>query len=280
MSEIVERLALIEPDWADVERRSLRLRRQRPRLTRRRLAAAAVVVVVLALVLPTLALSGVLSSVFGISNHGSPAHATPFNQGELNGSVWLKAGIHVNPANTANPDTLVQLALRDGIGVYSALSQVGNHRCYYTGQYYPKPDLHPNRLHLSGSCGLYVGNYALPERLMHVSGLEGKAQADAWLRTHPFPSPARPVLNLSESPFVGVAADSVRSVELLSQSDCRPIFTVPVIDNVYIDADPPSISWAFLVARDASGKVIWHSAPSYGSLPSDPNVPRDCGLGS
>lgn len=46
MSEIVERLALIEPDWADVERRSLRLRKQhvlqRTALALGALAAAAI----------------------------------------------------------------------------------------------------------------------------------------------------------------------------------------------------------------------------------------------
>jgi hypothetical protein len=275
-------------DWQDVVRRAGSPSSQgdwfgrRPRLTRRRVVAA-VVIVVLALALPALALSGVLDPVFGISNHGKPTHATAFNRQELNDRLFKKLGLPVGPTTVADPDTLVRLASREGIGVYAARSKKGNRRCYYTGQYYPKPDPHPHRLHLGGGCGPYGFSFALPERLMRVSGQKGTRQQNIWLRTHPFPSPARPILVLSESPFVGVAANGVRSIQLLALSDCHPLVTVPVIDNTFIDAHPPTAAAAFLVARDASGRIIWHSAKSdltnqYQRVPTNPTMPKNCGL--
>lgn len=254
-SMVLERLTHLEADWADVERRSRRLRRQRPHLTKRRLVAA-LAVVVLALALPALALSGVLGSLFGFSDHGKPAHATAFNRHEINGRIWRTHGIHLGAANVGNPDTLRRLAFREGIGVYSARSKKGSRACYYTGRYYPKPDPHPNRLHLGGSCIPKGG----------------------------FPSPAQPVLILSLGPLAGVTADGVRSIQFLALSDCHPVVTVPVIHNVYIDAHPPTVPLAFLVARNASGKIVWHTPRSYFNnqyqrVPIDRNAPRDCGLG-
>jgi hypothetical protein len=294
MSEIVtiegrlRRFAAVpnDADWQDVLRRAgiAPASRRRPRITRRRLVAA-VVIVVLALALPALALSGVLGSVFGLSNHGKRAHATAFNREELSGRLLFKEfGLRPGAANVADPDTLVRLAFRDGIGVYAARSKKGNHRCYYMGQYYPEPDPHPNRLHLSGGCGPNVGSFALPERLLRLVGRRARIQDNLWMRTHPFPSPARPILTLSASPFAGVAANGVRSVQLLALSDCHPIVTVPVIANVFINAHPAPGAVAFLVARDASGRIVWHSAKSYLTgpdqrVPTERGAPRNCGFG-
>ena len=60
---------------------------------------------------------------------------------------------------------------------------------------------------------------------------------------------------------MGVAANGVRSIQLLAMSDCHQVVTASVINSAYIDAHSPHVAEAFLVARDASGKVIWHSAP-------------------
>jgi hypothetical protein len=139
----------------------------------------------------------------GFSNHGKRAHATAFNREELNGRLIFKEfGLRPGAANVADPDTLLRLAFREGIGVYAARSKKGNRRCYYTGQYYPKPDPHPNRLHLSGVCGPGAGNFALPYRLTHGTGRKAEAKQRAWLKNHPFPSLARPVLDMSS--MVGI----------------------------------------------------------------------------
>ena len=53
-----------------------------------------------------------------------------------------------------------------------------------------------------------------------------------------------------------------------------------MIDNVYVDANPPKVAEAFLVALDGDGKVIWHSARLGGDVPTplDPTAPRNCGF--
>jgi hypothetical protein len=84
------------------------------------------------------------------------------------------------------------------------------------------------------------------------------------------------------APVVGLAADGVRSMQLLALSDCHPVVTVPVIDNVYINAHPPAVAEGWLVARNAGGKIVWHEPLYVGDpvrLPLDRSVPRNCGLG-
>jgi hypothetical protein len=71
-------------------------------------------------------------------------------------------------------------------------------------------------------------------------------------------------------------------MQVLALSDCHVVATVPVINNVYIDAHVPRIADLFLVARDASGKVVWHSppmAPDDTRTPLERSAPRNCGLG-
>jgi hypothetical protein len=86
----------------------------------------------------------------------------------------------------------------------------------------------------------------------------------------------------SIGPIVGVAVNRVRVVQVLALSDCHVVATVPVINNVYIDAHPPLIADAFIVARDADGKVLWHSWPlenHFVHIPSErKSAPRNCGL--
>jgi hypothetical protein len=73
--------------------------------------------------------------------------------------------------------------------------------------------------------------------------------------------------------LVGVAADAVTSVQVLAGPDCHPVATAPVINNVYIDVLKPMSGEDYIVAREASGRVVWHEAVNEG-----PNVPS-CGLG-
>lgn len=245
-------------DWEDVFRRAgvAPPRRdeetRRGRFTRRRLVAA--VVVALALAVPALAFSGVFSSLFGFSNHGTPVKHK---------SLRTLHGLHVTGAR---PDTLVQLAYREGIGVYAAVRKSGlsritpsnrrfySHLCFYYG---------PSAAESSGGCGKPRGT---------------SLSAD-------FPSPSDPVWDMSSGFYypieakvpaiktlVGVAADGVHSVQLLALSDCHPVVTVPVIDNVYIAAKPPVTAESYIVARDARGNVLWDTAVAPGmKLPS-------CGL--
>jgi hypothetical protein len=286
-------------DWQDVLRRAnLTSGRgdtpwRRPRLTRRRLVAAAVVVAALAVAAVAIADGPLL----GLSNHGKRVYPGSYALHELHwhAGLWKRLGLPV--PDTAKPGTFVQLALRQGIGVYAARSKKDNSLCFYTGRRQSFAGEPPNRLDLNGpGCGPFGGNFVLPERIEKISigGRQAQAKGLAWLRAHPFPSPARPVLDMSGEggdaggglqlgPVVGVAANSIHSIQLLAQSDCHPVVTVPVIDNVYIDAHPPRVAEAFLVARDAGGKVVWHSSPlnpgPYGGTPLDREMPRDCGLG-
>jgi hypothetical protein len=325
-----------DADWHDVLRRADLAPRRRPHLTRRRLIA--VVVVVLALAVAAVAVAD--RSLLGISNHGKRVYPGTFVLHELHwdSAIFKKAGL---PApDTAKPRTFRQMAFRQGIGVYVARSRKDDSLCFYTGQRHIAGEP-SNRLYLSGpGCDpVSGGNFALPERLARGIGRKAEAKRNAWLRAHPFPSPGRPVMDMSglgerrtpwpkgvtpkptalpvpqwpkgsgrkgpilapgqtlsqaedkptwewpsPAPIVGVAVNRVRAVQVLALSDCHVVATVPVIDNVYIDAHPPAVADAFLVARDAGGKVVWHSAPLESPdqsmhIPSErKSAPRNCGL--
>ncbi len=215
-------------------------------------------------------------SLFGFSNRGKRVHPAPSVRHVLDGQFFRRLGI---PYATYRLDTFKLLALRHGIGLYTARTKHGNRRCYFKiqGQNFPSFD-----------CAPYAGQFALPERVARADGVV--SEQVAWMKAHPFPSPARPLMDMSELStterfvqLVGLAADGVRSIQLLALSDCHPIVTVPVINNVYIDAHTPRVAAALLVARNASGKIIWHSAKSYltgpyARAPLDHKLPRNCGL--
>jgi len=243
----------------------------------------------LVLAIAVLALAGTAVSVashslFGLSNHGTRVHAGPAVRGVLNGHVFVQAGV---PYNAQRPDSWKRLARRQGIGIYTARTIKGNHLCYYVGRRYRE------KLYLDGyGCAPFAGELALPARFWTLSGQKAGRKENAWFRSHPFPSPTRPVLILSlgggqgEYTYlqpVGLAADGVRSIQMLALLDCHPVVTVPVIDNAFIDANPLHVAESFLVARNANGKVIWHSAPldppnAYVRTPLDRKVPRECGF--
>jgi hypothetical protein len=335
-----------DADWQDVLRRAQvtagrrDTTRRRPRVTRHRLVAA--VVVVVALAAAAVAIAG--HSLLGISNHGKRTHPGSFVLHELHwrAGLWKKAGLPV--PDTARPGTFRQMALRQGIGVYIARSKKDNSLCLYEGQRQSFAGQPPNRLYLNGpGCDAELqGNFALPYRLERVAGRKGEVHEserndETWLKAHPFPSPARPVLDMSgigerrtpwptgASPkptplpvpqwpkgsgrkgpilapgqtlrqardvppsewpsvesLVGVAVNRVRSMQVLALSDCHVVATAPVIHNVYIDPHLPPVADLFLVARDASGKVVWKSWPlvsnQYMRTPTERSAPRNCGL--
>ena len=212
----------------------------RSRLTKRRLVLAAVLV--LALAIPPLAFSGVLDGLFGFSNPGTPVP----QEGP--------STLHALKVTGATDGSLVQLATREGVTVYGA-RRGDNSLCFYW-------DVAAKRdTGLNGGC------------------LSALAAAN-------FPSKARPVWDMSSVYFfpqdtsldairylIGVAGDGVRTVEVLARSDCRPIVTAPVIDNVYIDMHMPVARESWIVARGANGNAVWHQSTAKGvTMP-------DCGLG-
>lgn len=255
-------------------------------------------VVIVALALLALAIAAIAvaaPSLFGFSNHGTRAHADSSVRAYLEGQIFKKQGVPT--AEAAKPSTLRRLASRQGIWIYSARKVRDNSLCFYMGLHWRKaarnpsvgpqwrkPGQSPGALQLErAGCSRDGGQFALPAGSKFGYGQKGGKRAGAWLRAHPFPSPARPILDLSmvggvkthRPPFTccsdvpvvwygfgllaGVAANGVRSVQVLSLADCRPVVTVPVVNNVYIDAQPPQVPAAFLVARNAGGKVVWHS---------------------
>jgi hypothetical protein len=325
-----------DADWQDVLRRARvsrplsQLRRHRFRWTPRRVVVAVVVVVALAVA----AVAVADRSLLGISNHGKRVYPGRFVIRELRAPARLlkEAGLAV--PDTARPDTFRRMALRHGIGVYVALSKKNDSLCFFRGRRQSIRGFGRNKLWLDGpGCDPDGGNFVLPE---HISGNPNggvKAQ-EAWLKAHPFPSPARPVLDMSYvgllktrwpdgagpkptplpvprwpkgsgrkgpilapgqtlskaeakptwefpsiGPLIGVAVNRVHTMQVLALSDCHVVASVPVIHNVYIDAHLPPVADLFLVARDAGGKVVWHSAASYmGHGPLERSAPRNCGL--
>jgi hypothetical protein len=265
-----------DADWQDVLRRASpaapppRMARHLPRVTRRRVLVA--VVVALALAFAAISIAG--GSLSGFSNRGKRVHPAPSLRRALDSKMFRHLGV------AFRLETFKLLAHRHGIGLYTARTKKGDHLCYFRieGRAFPSID-----------CAPYAGQFLLPQRI------EGSAdpvvtEQTTWMKTHPFPSPARPLLDMSAlsmdgdfEQLVGLAADGVHSIQLLALSDCRPIVTVPVIDNAYIDAHTPTVAAAFLVARNAGGKVIWHSAKGYLTspevqVPLDHSLPRNCGL--
>ena len=213
-------------------------------LPKGRLIAVAAAVALLAV--PTLAFSGVLGSLFRVSNHGS--------------SVKQAGLSHVSgfDLSGATHHSLVQLAARDGIGIYAAKTLNGD-QCYFVGP------AHPSELKTQGLGG----------------GCRNAAASKA------FPSAAQPVVDTSLFALVpgtpgpsvqrlaGVAADGVASVQLLALTDCHIVATTPVINNVYIADNLPMIPEAQIVARDPSGNPVWNEAVT---PPQSANA-NTCGLG-
>jgi hypothetical protein len=271
-----------DADWQDVLRRADMSRRRRPRWTRRRLVAA--VVVMVALAVATVAVAD--RSLFGVSNHGKRAHAGRVALDGLEGGVFHRLGIRFGSTAAANPRSFVRLAFRDGIGVYAARSKKGNRRCYYTRLHVVsapgQPSVDPaHRLQFNGGCGRNFGGLGIqpfPSAVRPVLDMSGSVAMQSRRRNHP----KRLLWEQFVAPVVGLAADGVRSMQLLALSDCHPVVTVPVIDNVYINAHPPAVAEGWLVARNAGGKIVWHEPLYVGDpvrLPLDRSVPRNCGLG-
>ena len=240
-----------DADWQEVLRRADLPERgeqtvsRHVRLPRRRLAAAAVVAVALAI--PALAVSGVLGSLFGFSNHGTPV------TGDDRAVVR-----EVRKITGETPSRVLQLATRDGWTFYAA--QTTNDVCYFD-KAPPHDTTAPGRGGIAGgSCKNAAG------------------EAD-------FPSPPRPVFNMSSyfndtyiNRLAGVAADGVAFVQVLALADCHVVATAPVIDNVYLADDLPTTTpEAQIVARDASGNVVWHQAVGAAIQPAPPS--NSCGLG-
>lgn len=239
LTQTAEREAI----FARICARRATLPTQRRGLPRRSLAMATVAA--FALVVPALALSGVLSSLFGFSNQG-----TPVPQGALSSVTGFNL-------SGATPGSLVQLAARDGVGVYGAKTPNGG-LCYFVG---PADKSNVESQGLGGGCM----NAAVSAR---------------------FPSTEQPVVDMSlfalkpgtAGPSVqrlaGVAADGVTSVQVLALSDCHVVATAPVTDNVYVADNLPLIPEAEIVARDASGTAVWHESVTRASDSSA----ASCGL--
>jgi hypothetical protein len=243
-----------DADWHDVVERADQTHRAdtaaRRGLPRRRLAVA-VAVAAVALAIPALALSGLLSSLFGFSNQG-----TPLPRGDLSHvSVLLHPVLHITGAT---PGSLVQLASRDGWTFYAGRTPNGD-ICYFDQPAAQNPKA-TWKLIGGGACTNAAGKGDFPSPTLPVFGMFGFYN------------------NVHIERLAGVAADGVASVQVLALSDCHVVATAPVIDNVFIaDNLPLTIPEAQIVARDANGNVVWHQAVGAAIEPAPPS--NSCGLG-
>jgi hypothetical protein len=214
------------------------------RFPRRRLAAA--VVLAAALAVPALAFAGVLGSLFGFSNQGTPV-----------GQDALSSITNVLSRTGAAPGKLVQLAGRDGVGVYADRSTTGN-LCFYVG---PQAQADLKSSGLSGGCtNTNAANFPTPGDPVYDMSLFALAPGAAG------PSVQR---------LAGVAADGVASIQVLALSDCHVVATAPVSGNVYIADNLPLTAEAQIVAIDAAGNPLWHESVTPGGRPTA----SSCGLG-
>lgn len=214
-------------------------------LPKRRLAA--IVAVAVALAVPALAFSGVLGSVFRLSNHGSSV-----TQGGLS---------HVSGFNLsgATRHSLVQLAARDGIGIYAARTLSGD-QCYFVG---PADQTKVKTQGLGGGCRSSTASKAFPSAAQPV------VDTSLFALTPGAPGP-------SVQRLAGVAADGVASVQLLALTDCHVVASAPVINNVYIADNLPMTPESQIVARDADGNIVWHQA--VGATVQPARAANACGL--
>jgi hypothetical protein len=232
-----------EATWARIIARSDPVP-HRIRLPRRRLVTA--VVVAVALAVPTLALSGVLGSMFGFSNQGAPVR-----HGDLSSLT--------NPnLSDVTKGSVVQLGSRAGLGIYAAKTANGN-LCYFVG---PADQSDLKAQGLGGGCMSRHASATFPSPSDPVYDMSLFALA---------PGAAGPTIQR----LAGVAADGVSSVQLLALSDCQVVATAPVSDNTYAANNLPMIPEAVIVARDASGNAVWHEAVTAASNANS----NSCGLG-
>lgn len=242
----------LDPAWEDVLARAaklpLRTATLRPRrriLTSRLALAAAAVAGVAALAVPALSFSGVLGSLFKLSNHGTSV--TPTDLSKVSGFDLSGATRH----------SFVQLAARDGVGIYAAKTRSGE-QCFFVG---PADRSKVASEGFGGGCRNASASKAFPSATQPLVDTSLFAFA---------PATAGP----SVQRLAGVAADGVASVEVLAL-DCHVVATAPVTDNVYIADNLPMTPEAQIVARDASGNAVWHEAVT---PPQWPNA-NACGLG-
>lgn len=218
-----------------------------PSALRHRLLAA-VVIVVLTLVLPALALSGVLDTLFGFSNQGTPVP---------NPSLDMAQALQ---ATSAQPGSFVKLRSSQGITVFAAKRQGGQKLCFYAGK-------DGSDANIGGDC---LAPDKFPSRSLPVWDKDmtaGYANVPGVLNV-----PGVPAGVFAIHFLVGVAADAVTSIQVLAGPDCHAVAIVPVVNNVYIDVLKPIAGEDYIVAREASGKVVWHEGVNGG-----PQTPT-CGL--
>jgi hypothetical protein len=238
-------------DWADVLRRADMTSTRRtearsfPRPTWRRVVVT--VAVAVALAVPALALSGVLDTLFGFSNQGTPVP---------NPSLDI---VHALEVTSARPGSFVKLASSQGIAVYAARRKGGHRLCFYAGE-------EGSNVNVGGDC-LAPRKFPSPSRPVWDKDMTG-----VYMNVPPVQVPGLPRGVFAIHYLVGVAADAVTSVQVLAGSDCHPVATAPVVNNVYIDVLKPMTGEDYIVAREAGGKVVWHERLGNAGAPS-------CGLG-
>jgi hypothetical protein len=214
------------------------VRPARRTLTRRRAVVAAAVAVALAA--PALALSGVLGSLFGLSNAGTPASTERVDLGDLqilhDDHVDLSAGVTL-------------LATRDATAFYITRTDDGR-TCLLTG---PAGGTEPARITINTPC-----ERNFPSATRPILGYYVLARAPR--------SDVQSIFALR-----GLAADGVASVDAVDASG-RVLMQAPVTDNVYSTDHssshaPGGASVTRIEARDSAGNVV-HSVtvpqPSFG----------------
>lgn len=188
----------------------------------RRVAAAAIVLAT-ALVLPALAVSGRLGSIFGFSNAGKSVARVDLRSAKA--------------LDLAGAGKVKLLAARNGIGVYTATG-AGGERCFFVG-----PSRMPDRHGLGGGCLNSKASAGFPSREEPVVDMSAFVYV-------PY-SKDEQVRRLA-----GVAADGVATMEVLG-ADCTVIARTSVQDNVYATADVPAKPAAGIRALDGNGSTVF-----------------------
>jgi hypothetical protein len=223
----LERAPERERTYALIVARQEESAKSRSRVRLRRAAITTIALVVVLAVVPALALSGKLGSLFRFSNEGTGIDT---KTRELRTASALDI-------SGATPGTLKLLASRAGVGIYVARDKSGS-LCYFLG-----PSELPGERGLGGGClnAEASARFPSPEQpVIDMTAFVYKPGASGERVTR----------------LVGVAADGVARVQVLGV-DCGVIAEALVVDNVYVEADIPDAAAVGIQALGQTGERVY-----------------------
>jgi hypothetical protein len=191
-----------------------------------RLRAAVAGIALTAMIVPALAFSGQLRSLFGFTNQGNSVDTRALD---------LRTATALDTAGATGSVKL--LASRAGIGLYLAHGE-GGKLCLFVG-----PPNGPDERGLSGGCMNAAASASFPSPALPIIDMSAF-----------FYKPRAVGEGISR--LAGVAADGVAKIQIVGL-DCQVIAEAPVMDNIYARTDLPETPAVAIVGLSHDGKRVY-----------------------